>query len=379
VPYGGNTQNNLVDLDQGRFSVAGCVVYFEPDEPDPARRFKLLFTGSKYPGLLFGVAYSPDGVRWTESKANPRGANKMEPQGGIRFQGMYVVNGQFGGRHWSPDATLRQLVTQVSYDFEHWTESSVLGFRRDPVPPRPYQRTGSTDGEQVHLGAGLWNRGNVVVGFYGQWHGHPNNDRRYVSIDTGLVVSHDALHFHEPIPDFRMIEARETPNWWLPSGRTMPLERAPAIMQGQGFANVGKETLFWYSVWVIPSAGVRLARWERDRLGYLQPFVGPRNSPHVISAPVETQGARRSVSLNVGGLGELSGITVALLDEQFREIPGFGARDFVAPGRSGLRERAVWKGGDAVMHPGPIRVRVDFAGARPEEIRLYAIYVDPVP
>ena len=97
----------------------------------------------------------------------------------------------------------------------------------------------------------------------------------------------------------------------------MPLERAPAIMQGQGFANIGKETLFWYSIWVIPSAGVRLARWERDRLGYLQPFVGPRNSPHVISAPVATQGLRRSVSLNVGGLGELSGITVALLDEQF--------------------------------------------------------------
>ena len=66
-----------------------------------------------------------------------------------------------------------------------------------------------------------------------------------------------------------------------PLGKATPLERAPALMQGQGFANIGKETLFWYSVWVVPTAGIRVARWDRDRLGYLQPFVAEKNAaPH---------------------------------------------------------------------------------------------------
>ncbi len=256
VDYGGNRRNNLVDLDQGKFSVAGCVVFYDTQDTDANRRFKMLFTGTKYPGLLFGVAYSPDGLRWTESPDNPRGAVKFEPQGGIQWNGAFYVNGQ-GGRHWAPDGWIRTLNTHISYDFENWTESTVLGFRRDPLPPRPVAHTGGVDGEQVHLGAGLWNRGNVIVGFYGQWHGHPTNDRRWVSMDIGLVVSHDALHFREPIPDFRIIQAAESTSSWLPSGQPTSLERAPALMQGQGFANVGNETLFWYSVWVVPTAGLR--------------------------------------------------------------------------------------------------------------------------
>jgi hypothetical protein len=369
VKYGANSDNNLVDLDQGRFSVAGCIVYHEPEEPDANRRFKMVFTGSKYPGLLFGVAYSPDGVRWTESPQNPRGANKMEPQGGIKYKGAYLLNGQFGG---APSSPVRTLVTQVSYDFEHWTEASVQGFRRDPIAPRPINRTGARDGEQVHLGAGLWDRGNVVLGFYGQWHGHPNNDRRWVSIDTGFVVSHDALHFYEPIPDFRIIESKETPDWWLPDGTTRALDRAPAIMQGQGFANVGEETLFWYSIWVVPHAGVRVARWERDRLGYLQ---SSKKNAHVVSAPLSTSGNPTTVSLNVSGLGEYSSVKVTVLDEQFRPLPGYEAAQCTGPAKSGLRESVTWGDKKNIITDKLIRLRIDFAGVRPEDIRLYAAYV----
>jgi hypothetical protein len=375
VEYAGTKQNNLVDLDQGSFSAAGCVVYYEPDEPEGSRRFKMVFTG-KYAGLRFGVAYSPDGIHWTESPQNPRGAIKLEPQGGIKWQGVYYVNGQ-GGRQWSPDGWARALVTHASYDFEHWTEATALGFRRDPLPPRPNPRTGGTDGEQVHLGAALWNRGNVIIGFYGQWHGAPNNDRRYVSIDTGLVISHDALHFHEPIPDFRIVQAKETPSWWLPNGKTIPLERAPALMQGQGFANVGRETLFWYSVWVVPTAGVRLAHWERDRLGYLQPYLGPKASPHLISAPVPTDRRPVQIGLNVAGVNDLSRIKVTVLDEQMRELPGYSAAECTGPGQAGLRQIARWGSRQTVTAPGPIRIRVDFAGVRPEDLRLYAVYVTP--
>jgi hypothetical protein len=374
VEYGGNSHNNLVDLDQGKLVAAGCVVYYEPEEKDAARRFKMIFTSDKYPGLMFGVAYSPDGVHWVESPNNPRGRIKLEPQGGIKWNGAYYVNGQ-GGLHWAPDGWVRALVTHVSYDFENWTQATNLGFRRDPLPPRPVGHTGGVDGEGVHLGASLWNRGNVIVGIYGQWHGDPTNDRRWTPMDLGLVVSHDALHFSEPIPDFRIVQAAETTSSWLPNGTPTPLERAPALMQGQGFANIGEDTLFWYSVWVVPNAGIRVARWDRDRLGYLTPFVNSGKKPHLISAPVYTGGKPVAVKLNISGINKWSSVKVAVLDEQLRELPGYTAKDCTGPEKSGLSQRVVWGKNQQVVAPGPIRIRVDCTGVRPEDLKLFAIYV----
>jgi hypothetical protein len=147
-------------------------------------------------------------------------------------------------------------------------------------------------------------------------------------------------------------------------------------MQGQGFANVGNETMFWYSVWIVPEAGVRFARWERDRLGYLQPFVGPKDTPHLISAPVPTDGKPVTISLNVAGLNELSKVKVSVLDERFQELAGFGAADCTAPEKSGLRQRVQWGAKDRVTLSGPIRIRVDFGGVRPEDLKLYTVYVE---
>jgi hypothetical protein len=99
------------------------------------------------------------------------------------------------------------MVTYMSYDFEHWTDATALSFERKGGDiPLPFR---GIAGEQVHVGASLWNRGNVILGFYGMWHGHPSDDRRMVTMDLGLVVSHDALHFKEPVPDFRIIAANE--------------------------------------------------------------------------------------------------------------------------------------------------------------------------
>ena len=87
-------------------------------------------------------------------------------------------------------------------------------------------------------------------------------------MDLGLVVSNDALHYREPIPDFQMVEAAEDDFEHLPT--PMNFKHA-ALMQGQGFENVGDETLFWYAPWPEQlSNGVRIATWKRDRLGYFK-------------------------------------------------------------------------------------------------------------
>ena len=172
VNYGGSRANNLVDLMGGQNHITACLVFHEPDDPDPGRRFKLVFHEWDVYKHHLAVAFSPDGLRWHESSHNPVGPS-FEPMGGVKRNGAYYVNGQ-GGRHWSPLGASRRLVTHSSYDFEHWTEATCLGLRRDGVPPH-VAIAGRNAGPQIHLGATLWDRGNVLVGFYGMWNGHPSN------------------------------------------------------------------------------------------------------------------------------------------------------------------------------------------------------------
>ena len=370
VDYNGSKHNNLVDMLGGEHHIQACVVYYEPEDPDPARRFKAVIETSKH-SRKFAVVFSADGLRWTEAKRRPD-LPLCEMTGGTKFNGCYYLSGH-GGSHFG---SLRQLVMFASYDFEHWIEASCLGFRRDNIPPRPMVY-GDHQGEQVHLGAALWNRGNLIVGLYGQWHGPENNDRRHVEMDLGLVVSNDALHYREPIPDFRMVEAGEDDFEHLPT--PMNFKHA-GLAQGQGFENVGDETLFWYAPWPEQlSNGIRVARWKRDRLGYLQAsHINPNSiePQHVISAPIDLEGQPSGVSLNVDALSEHSQVTVEILDERFLPVKGYSAAD-CEPLESGFHQTVMWNGRELVeKQEGAIRIRFNYAGIRPEDPKVYAIYVE---
>ena len=372
VAYNGNRHNNLVDLNQGAHHVQSCVVYHDPDDADPDRRFKMLFQSRKYKSR-FAAAFSADGLTWRESPSNPVGS-WLEMAGGTRHNGCYYVCGQ-GGSH---AGGVRQLVSHISYDFENWSQASCLGMRRSNVTPRS-PVAGSSAGEQIHLGASLWNRGNVIVGFYGMWNGHPSNDRRLVTMDLGLAVSNDALHYREPVPDYPIVSAAEDGWQELPFGHT--LVNYPALIQGQGFEQVGDETLFWYAPWPEQSSdGVRVASWPRDRLGYFQPFPAARmrtgQGAHVISAPIDLDGADAQLTLNVDGIGEYSAVSAEVVSERLEPIAGFTETDCVAPNSSGLAQPVTWK--DRATLPcehGPVRLRLNFSGVRVEDIRLYAAYL----
>ena len=74
----------------------------------------------------------------------------------------------------------------MSYDFEKWTLASSLGFQRSGSWDRRLQE--KTTGSR-HILEQVYGIGNVIVGFYGMWNGHPSNDRRMVHMDLGLIVS----------------------------------------------------------------------------------------------------------------------------------------------------------------------------------------------
>ena len=62
VKYNGSTHNNLVDMLGGKHHIVACVVYHEPDDPNPDRRFKAIIETTKYPNL-FAVMFSADGLK----------------------------------------------------------------------------------------------------------------------------------------------------------------------------------------------------------------------------------------------------------------------------------------------------------------------------
>ena len=381
VEFAGNTRNNLVDFKS--FDDSACIVLYEPEDPNPDRRFKLVYEISPFD---IRAAFSPDGLHWKDSPSNPLlKHNAIEPGGLTKFNGCYYLNGQGGNV-----GTKRALVTYMSYDFDHWTDAVALGLRRDVSPYR--QAPGPHAGEQVHEGAALWNRGNVLLGVYEAWHGE-SNDRSFVSIDLGLVVSNDAIHFREPIPDFQIVSAAES---FSPDGETMP--PAPKLDQGQAFENVGDQTLFWYGPWY--GGTIWVANWVRDRLGYFEVVKTPKPDrfaledthslvwaeflkmgpplvdPHFVSCPLRVSGPDMRIFLNAGGLSEESHLTVELLDQQFKPLPRYSGDDCIRVTKSGLREPAIWRSRQSLDEFGhPFRIKVRWGGKRLEDAYVYTVYV----
>ena len=379
VEFNGSKDNNLVAF-EAEGQPCSCSVLYDPEDPDPERRFKMITENNPY---YVTASYSAEGTHWKEGPNNPLlKHNAVEPCGLIKHNDCYILNGQGGNV-----GTKRALVTFVSYDFENWSDSVVLGLRRDLHPHK--QTPGCHAGEQIHLGAGLWDRGNVILGVYGMWHGE-TNDREFVSMDLGLVVSNDGLHFEEPVPDFKFIAGYE-------------IERKtgvyPCLEQGQGFANAGDESLIWYSNW--RGGELNVARFPRDRMGYFEVVPDPKpnlqpsedthqlywrehigdivpeyGDPHFISCPIDLQGQSAPVYINAEGLSERNPLRVEVLDERMQPLPGYGNGDCLPVTEEGLRTEVTWKGKAGLEDiDAPVRLRVNWECERLDDVFLYAAYV----
>lgn len=376
--FNGSTSNNIVRFDS-EFSTEmnAILVLHDPTDPDPARRFKLLNEVNPFHII---AAFSPDGLNWTASSHNPvLKHNAIEPGGLMKFNGAYYMTGQGGDV-----GSKRALVTYVSYDFNTWTDVVAVGLRRDTPPYK--QIYGPHAGEQVHLGASLWNRNNVVLGLYGMWHGE-SNDRKFVSVDLGFVVSNDAIHYREPFPDFKMIKAAgiRSIGWDMLSE-----EDAPCLEQGQAFENIRNETLTWYSPW--RGGGVYVARWARDRLGYAhittdhpesqyqQNNVASIDSDvpgaHIISCPIKLTHSNAKVHINADGLSDDGTIRIEIVDEHFKPIPAYSGDNSITINQSGFKQLVSWKNNVALdTQDHPFRIKATFEGPQSHKIRLYALYI----
>ena len=394
VEYGGNRNNNLV-LMEPRLGTVNLKVLFEPDDPDPGRRYKMgahvWFPKNDVRLGTLATYASGDGLRWKLLvDAEPVNSElqqedmvlpslHFEPAGGLyKWEGLYYLSGQnaivasrpYHGR------VVREI---VSPDFVNWSHASSIGF----VRPQQHELLGpgrSREGEQTHEGVSVWNRGNVLVGLSGMWHGA--KEWKDVTIDLGFLVSNDGVHFREPAHE-RVFLKRGEDGAWDQGG----------VLQGQGFENVGDRTLIYYGAWdprswqgSPPRGGVGIATLERDRFANLvvdetTKGTGNYQMPEIVSefitAPVNLEGDDpRRFYMNADGLGDEATLKIELLDHNLVLLREFSGENAAIVRKSGFQTPIVFNGADRIDRlPDRVRFRVTFAGRNNTDIRFNAMYM----
>lgn len=114
--HGVHTNTNIVLIGNGGYGdrYANSVLH-DPEEPDPAKRYRMLYTdfgtdsdGREWPG--FFAAFSPDGIHWTRSPQNP------------------LIRTAYGGRGRQPP-----FADEVPYD-ERWDARKNFLRKNWPIP-----------------------------------------------------------------------------------------------------------------------------------------------------------------------------------------------------------------------------------------------------
>jgi len=238
----------------------------------------------------------------------------------------------------------------------------------------------SRDGEQNHEGISVWNRGNVLLGVYGRWHG--DLQWRGVSIDLGFVVSTDGVSFREPAHEWTFIERGKDGQW-----------DQGGLLQAQGFENIGDKSYVYYGAWdprgwegSPPRGGVGIVTVPRDRFGDLvidKKSIGkgdyqvPDLAGSFVTAaiPLKSKAPQRFY-VNAEGLGSQARLKVELLDANLKPLPGFSGKDAALIRASGFQTPVTFNGRvDVNGLPERIRLRVTYEGRKQADIRFSALYI----
>lgn len=395
VLSGGNTNNNLVKLDP-RIGVLNLKVLHDPDDPNPNRRYKMgahVWTpkSSKRRNGTLAPFVSADGLTWKlATDAVPVDAElqesdtvipplHFEPVGGLyKWDGLFYLSGQNAIVASRPYHG-RVSRTFISSDFAKWSQTNAIQFVRS----HQHHLLGpgkSRIGEQTHEGISVWNRANVLVGISGMWHGTKEwND---VTIDLGFVVSNDGIRFREPAHEHIFLKRGEDGDW-----------DQGGLLQGQGFENLGEQTLLYYGAWdprvwenSPPRGGVGIATLPRDRLADLivdstTEGSGDYQMKKTVSSFMTRSlkidnAAPRQFYLNADGLNDSATLRIELLDHEMNPLPAYSGRHTAIVSNYGFQTPIVWGSRSLIENlPDRVRLRVTFDGSRKSKIRFNALYI----
>ena len=379
VEYNGNKNNNLLLVEPPEAVGLHLMVLHEPEDPDPSRQFKMMLTirtfiGGKEASTSVPL-FSADGLRWKVGvKGRPKNyawpvencvlpKQHFEQAGLFKWNGMYHLTGQqIDPWIWLPDGQPCGRVMTIfrSPDLVHWSGTRTLGF-----VPSGYQSKQSGRGEESHMPASTWNRGNVLFGLYGQWHGAPRTeDRRQ---DLGLLISNDGLHFREPVPNHVFLHCGEDGQW-----------DQRGLITAQAFHNAGGQTFIWYGNWDLsatkstPHCQVGLLTMRQDGFGSLS-AKNVTDAASLLTCPLTVQGAA-DLYVNAEGLSRNAWLRIELVDPTDRPVPAYSGLNSVPLHQSGTKVKVTWKDNEEIRDlRGRFRVRVALEGDR-RAIRFYGLF-----
>ena len=391
VLFKGSRANNALAIPHVLIGAANVIK--EPDDPDPARRYKMVyqfFPDQSDPIIeeygsrpTIALAVSPDGLRWNVT-AIPFKDQFVEQSSFIKHNGLYIVHYQVmdSWAGWFAEGGTRcgrTGVARVTYDWDSWPDVVSEAFALAEPEDRGIRgMNGAYD--QVHLGVGAASFGNVCVGLYGLWH-NAENSRSFgeISGDFGLLVSNDGIRFREPVKGHRFLRREDSLATAVPG-----YDFNTVLCQANGILNVGDETRIYHGRWrnvgghavddVLKyySAEVGLATLPRDRWGAL--VLNPdANEGSVWTAPL-TLLADAKLSLNADGA---AGMRVEVADERFNPLPAFsGASAGMLSEAKGLDCPVHWQEAPlAQLHGQAVTFRVTLARSDEVDPRLFAIYL----
>ncbi len=372
VLFNGSRENNIVALPGDRSE--GVAVIRDDSDSSPQRRYKMVYNTSDADfAWTLRTATSADGVRWTAGQERPI-RSFLEFCSFYHHSGLYFVNSQIFGRGESGRAQGRQAYVWVSPDFDHWLQEPALSF----ALPEPGEGSGFEGRyDQVHLGVAGVSLGNVVVGLYARWH-HRGWGVGGTTCDLCLALSHDGIHFQEPVKDHVFISHKDSAVTPVP-GKDYPT----ILIQANGVLNYGDETRIYHGRWRnvnYPSdeamdywGEIALATLPRDRWGAIG-LEPERDTGSAWSVPVRLPDKDCTFWLNADAANQL---TVELADEQFRPLPGFSGSEAGRTEQEGGFDCPVgWPTKSlAALHGKTVRMQIHFRKQGTASPRLFAVYL----
>jgi hypothetical protein len=345
--YQGSRDNNLLwDYESPRYGSEFWTynnVVRDPRDPDPARRYKALgmwlkhgqgAQGSPYVGYGMLVAFSPDGIRWTEPAGNP-----VLPNGDTHtLLGWDEAVGRYVAYPRTAEGNCGRCIGySTSEDFLHWTPTRTV-MAPGPADPPNYQIYGMP-----------------VFRYEGLYLGLP-----WAFIAAGT----------EPL-DTQLAVSRDGQAWKKVANGSMFIPRGPADCFDDCYAlacnpvRVGDELWFYYMGCGFPHGPqfVRESRWEGAiglatlRLdGFVSLASALDSGGTVVTRPLRFAGRRMTVNCNCAR----GWLRVELQDAAGQPLPGFTEADCDTIRTDSVRQPVTWKGsGDVSSLAGSsIRVRL---------------------
>ena len=217
--FDGDTRNNLLPpSSDGMQFIRRPNLIKDYDEPDPARRYKMVYMDNVNGAWGLSKAYSPDGITWEMNVGTPhRFEPPIAPNGILfgwdpRLERYVHFHRKSGRRRADVDGRMVRYKAAVmrteSRDFETWGGTTEVLSRQPSDPPNWSPSHG------IDLAAVLYT-GDLYVGFIDTVYSHLVEDvdpalwgihsSEFAEYRTELVVSRDGIRWRRAMPFFEFM------------------------------------------------------------------------------------------------------------------------------------------------------------------------------